>query len=369
MGHIKGAAALALTALAGAALLVGLGPVPGASASDAKPSPAWRLLPTPPYTLNNKQDAIAFASPSLGWYGNGLGRIYKTVDGGLHWQEVWRKPGTYVRALEFIDEKTGFMGNVGPGYFPGVVDRQPLYVTRDGGRSWSPVSMPPGAKVVGICAIDILKDHGRAVAIRAAGRVGGPAAVVQSFDGGRTWTVQDLSRLTGMIVDIKFVSPDVGFIAGATDSDERRSHAQILKSTDGGRSWRTVYVSRRPVENTWKLAFPTKSTGYVTVLSYDPAAANVNRFVAKTTDGGETWREMLVAKDKSFIEYGIAFINARHGWVGGFPRGYETRDGGATWAPSLGMGLSVNKIRMLPTRTGHRLFSVGKDVRRLDLPS
>ena len=89
---------------------------------------------------------------------------------------------------------------------------------------------------------------------------------------------------------------------------------------------------------------------------------------AKTVDGGETWRELAVADDKALIEYGVAFIGARHGWVGGDPIGYETRDGGLTWRPAH-MGVAVNKIRILPKADGGlRLFSVGKEVWRLDLP-
>jgi photosystem II stability/assembly factor-like uncharacterized protein len=340
-----------------------------AAALHASAAPAgWMTLPTVPYTLNNKQDAISFVSPRVGWYGNGTGRIYATRDGGTHWREVWRQSGTYVRALEFVDARTGFMGNVGPGYFPDVTDPHPLYVTHDGGLHWTAVAPPAGPKVTGVCAIDVLRENGKVTAIRAGGRVGGPAALMESFDGGRTWKSRDMSALTGMILDIHFVSRQVGFIAGATASDERRSHAQVLKTSDGGRTWRTVYQSRRPVENTWKLAFPTPSVGYVTVLSYDRSPGAVDRWVAKTSDGGETWTELRVARDKRLIEYGVNFVDARHGWVGGDPTGYETLDGGAHWSPVPAMGVSVNKIRILPTTSGWRLFAIGRDVRRLDLP-
>ena len=99
----------------------------------------WSTLPTAPYVLNNKQDALAFAGSGIGWYGNGTGRVYRTTDLGEHWKAVWKSRGTYVRALEFIDEETGFLGNVGPGYFPDVTDRRPLYITRDGGEHCSPI--------------------------------------------------------------------------------------------------------------------------------------------------------------------------------------------------------------------------------------
>ena len=101
----------------------------------------WIKLPTAPYTLNNKQDAIAFADTLTGWYGNGTGRIYRTDDGGEAWTAIWTKQGTYVRALEFADAQTVFLGNIGPGDFPGR-DRPPaaLRVPRqrralDGGQA------------------------------------------------------------------------------------------------------------------------------------------------------------------------------------------------------------------------------------------
>ena len=56
--------------------------------ASARSDEPWIKLPTAPYTLNNKQDAIAFADALTGWYGNGTGRIYRTDDGGEAW--VWQ---------------------------------------------------------------------------------------------------------------------------------------------------------------------------------------------------------------------------------------------------------------------------------------
>ena len=40
----------------------------------------WSMLPTAAY--KGKQDDIFFRDANLGWYVNGEGKIYKTVDGG-----------------------------------------------------------------------------------------------------------------------------------------------------------------------------------------------------------------------------------------------------------------------------------------------
>jgi photosystem II stability/assembly factor-like uncharacterized protein len=330
-----------------------------AAASD------WRLLATPTYTLNNKQDAIAFVDPNRGWFGNGTGRIYRTIDGGEKWSKVWEKRGTYVRALAFLDQNVGFMGNVGPGYFPNVADKRPLYRTRDGGQTWQAVTPAAGPPIVGICAIDVLREGGKVIAVRAGGRVGGPAGLMESFDGGETWNARDLHDVTGMILDIKFVSRDVGFLAGATGADEEKAHARILKTTDGGATWRTVFESDRAGDNNWKLAFPSATIGYGTIISYQAPDNEARGYVVKTQNGGETWRKIVVTGDPRWIPYGIAFVDAQRGFVGGSTGGFETRDGGETWTPSQ-MGASVNKFAILPAEAGgYTAFAIGQDVRKL----
>src|SRR3974390_2867388 len=136
-----------------------------AAAGPARAAEHWVKLPTAPYTLNDKQDAIAFADALTGWYGNGTGRIYRTDDGGEAWTAIWTKQGTYVRALEFADAQTGFLGNIGPGYFPGVTARHPLYVSQDSGGHWTAVRPVAGRQIVGVCAIDVLKVDGKVVAV------------------------------------------------------------------------------------------------------------------------------------------------------------------------------------------------------------
>ena len=53
-----------------------------------------------------------------------------------------------------------------------------------------------------------------------------------------------------MILDVHFLDERVGFVAGASDVDIEASHAVVLKTIDGGRSWRRVYESSRKFEIT-----------------------------------------------------------------------------------------------------------------------
>lgn len=332
----------------------------------------WAPLPTETY--RGKQDDVVVLPSGVGWYGNGAGKVFRTADGGGSWTQAWSKPGTYVRALGFLDEQVGFLGNIGPGYFPGVTDPEPLYVTRDGGSSWAPAPAPKGPKVAGVCAIDVLRTPfinagrlDRRTTIRAGGRVGGPALLMTSRDAGESWVSEDLNGLTAMILDVKFVDDRTGFICGATSTEVQESRALILKTGDGGATWRKVYEGGRPWELTWKAAFPTKRTGYVTVQSYNPDKAVVQRYVAKTVDGGERWTELPVIADPAWRAFGVGFLDERTGWIGGTTTGLETRDGGRTWA-AVDMGKAVNKIRIVPREGRTEVFAIGTELRKLSVP-
>lgn len=352
--------------IAGAAVL-GLVPLPSWAVA---PADKWVRLPTEPY--RGKQDDVFFVDRMTGWYGNGKGRLFKTTDGGRTWASQMDRPGTFIRALGFVDANLGFMGNIGPGYFPGVTDPTPLYRTRNGGTSWEPVEIA-GPTVTGICAIDVRQSRfidsgnlaGR-VTVRAAGRVGGPALLATSRDGGETWSSEDLSALTAMILDIHFIDDRTGFVAGASEADVEKSKAVVLRTTDGGRTWTKVYQGDRTFELTWKLSFPSASVGYVTIQSYNPDKAVTERVFAKTTNGGRIWNEMPLVKDAAVREFGVGFVTERRGWIGAVPNGFETFDGGRSWAP-IAMGSAVNKIRVVRDGSTAAIFGIGAELHRLDL--
>ena len=340
-------------------------------AGTAKAEPQWHQLPTEPYS--GKQDDIFFIDRHVGWYGNGKGKIFKTDDGGDNWRKVLDQPGTFVRALGFANASVGVMGNVGTDYFPGVTDDQPIYRTTDGGVHWTPVTAIDGPKPKGICAIDVLKTPfinsgvlNSRITIRAGGRVGGPAFLMTSHDLGATWTSVDMSAHTSMILDVKFLDERVGFIAGASNADVQQSHAIVLKTSDGGVTWRRVFETQRLWEITWKLSFPTSRMGYATIQSYNPDKTADWRYVGKSIDGGDTWHEQPLIRDPAWNELGVCFLDESHGWIGGMPGGLETRDGGESWS-STTLGKAINKFRVVRDAAGTVVYAIGKDVFRLEL--
>ncbi len=321
----------------------------------------WKKLETEAY--QGKQDDIVFVDENTGWYVNGYGKIFHTKDGGITWEKQLEQKGSFFRTIAFVDKNIGFVGTVGTDYFPNVTDTIPLYGTKDGGKTWKPVNYK-GPYVKGLCAIDIVKEqfinHGKIdykYHLFAVGRVGSPANIMISHDSGETWTSQSLNLDCKMLFDIKMFNKNVGFVCAATDEDIFKSNALILKTIDGGKTWKKVFQSNRPFETTWKVSFPSEKVGYVTIQSYNPDPNVKQQRVAKTIDGGETWTEINLIEDAGAREFGVGFIDENHGFVGTMNSGYETKDGGKSWS-KIDLGIACNKIRIYKN-TANKVFGYG----------
>ena len=330
----------------------------------------WELQESAP-TYKGKQDDIYFINTEVGWYVNGSGQIFHTKNGGKDWAKIYEKPGTFFRCIGFVDSLTGFVGNIGTEYFPNVSDTVPLYKTNDGGKTWEPVQYS-GPVVKGLCAIEIVKvpyiNHGKLdhkVHIYAGGRVGTPAYLLTSKDGGKSWISQDMNDHCSFILDIKFMNENEGIICAGIGSELSKMNALILKTKDGGKSWKKVYQSDRPYEITWKGSFPSDSVGYVTLQSYNPDTTVSKRYIIKTTDRGESWQELLLVDDYRYREFGIGFMDNEFGWVGTNGPGFETKDGGKTWE-KVDLGKYVNKIRIVGEKNKKVAYSIGSTVYKYD---
>jgi photosystem II stability/assembly factor-like uncharacterized protein len=334
----------------------------GAPSHGSPLPPRWRTLATEAYP--KKRDDMVFANATTGFYGTGKGSLYRTDDGGLRWRLVWSRPGTFIRSLGFMDGKHGFLGNLGAG-LANITDTTPLYETKDGGLTWNPANIGT-VSVPGICSIDILKtrsihegDVRDRYYVHAAGRANGPAKLLRSEDGGATWRLIDLSDRAGMILDVRFLDPNIGFVFAATSGDIAQSSGLVLKTTDGGRSWHQVYRSTRLNEILWKSSFADNRVGYATVQNDDPH--NTQQRIIKTVDGGDHWRELPLVLNKDAEELGIGFVTPEHGWVGTAAGGFETRDGGNTWTAST-LAPKANKIRMRAADGTPMIYAIGSTV-------
>jgi len=301
---------------------------------------SWKVLPNAPQTGGRHED-VFFVDELRGWVVNLSGEIYKTRDGGFSWERQLNNEDASFRSVGFADSMRGWAGTL----------RGPLlWQTIDGGATWDTVSTIPEPLPNGICGISVVNDS----VIYACGRYDGPAGIIKSIDGGKTWTkLVDLFIHASTLIDCYFFSPDSGFVVGADPNGDfpNTVHAVVLFTSNGGRSWTTRFKSDRQGEWGWKISFPSPDTGYVALESITNET-----YILKTTNGGLTWQEKFVSNQ--FSIQGIGFINGSTGWVGGLPLTYRTLDGGDSWQPDS-FGQNINRFRILSDELA---YAVGRTV-------
>ncbi|NUN68586.1 MAG: T9SS type A sorting domain-containing protein [Bacteroidetes bacterium] len=282
-----------------------------------------------------------FLNADRGWAVNGIGQIHRTTDGGVTWTKQLDKTSkTHFRSVGFFDSLNGYAGALGWGdpNNTGATDTVILYKTTDGGLNWSPEHQLSSKTIErGFCGMHVFNDS----VIYGVGRVRGPATFYKTTDRGKSWTAKNMNAYAAGLIDVRFFTKDSGITVGLTDTTHTSSRAIILMTADGGETWDTVHTTPRNNEWAWKITFPSRRTGYVS-LQRNSNVAPV--YILKTTDGGISWSDRLFSTTGYFVQ-GLGFLNDTLGWAGGTslsPK--QTTDGGETWT-SVTIGNSLNRFR------------------------
>lgn len=334
----------------------------GAAYAEAVAASSWTKLEGAPSAPSGaKMDDAYFVNAKLGFAVHGVeSSIYRTKDGGATWAKVFTNKGTFFRAILFVDEKTGFAGNLGAGLSSAITDETVLYRTTDGGDTWAPVTEIGGDAPKGICNLTAVDDEH----LIAVGRANGPAHIITSKDGGKSWTAKDLTDQMSMLIDARFTSPSEGIIVGMSATSP--SSCAVMRTTDGGKTYATVFASTQASSLCWKVSFPSPSVGYVSIQGY-------GRSFAKTRDGGKTWVELPLPSESgaedAFPSLAIGFVTDDIGWVSSSDPAqpnYRTLDGGKTWTKDAALDGPVNRFRFVDATTA---YAVGSSLWKMTIPA
>lgn len=342
-----------------AVLLVG---VYAATPAPQEDLPKWELLDRSPDRGNARHDDIFFVNESIGFLVNTAGEVFRTDDAGDSWQaKVPVTSGVRFRSVGFANENHGWAGTV---YTPTHV----LYETVDGGNSWTNItSRISGLAPDGICGLSVVSAN----VVVGVGAFFGSPKFVKTSDGGNTWTSTSMAGHAATLIDVHFFDESTGIAVGGTGSSYN-GNAVVLITTDGGDSWETAYESTRAPgidgEWGWKISFPTRMTGYVSV-EYNSNSNPRPAKVLKTEDGGVTWNALSIpsSTQRAGLQ-GIGFVTPEIGWASGRGTTTVTTDGGITWTslthaaegPDGQLDGRVNRIRLvndtLAFATGSRVY-------------
>lgn len=309
----------------------------------------WYTIPNSPSYI--RFEDIHFVDPLTGWIvATGDSNLYKTTDGGESWINQSSEIIGYPRCIGFANSLTGWIGS----YYG---DTTGIIKTTDGGDTWFKQIASPRIDSVGVCGMHVLNEN----IIRACGRWNTPAKFYKTDDGGANWVTKDMSAYASRLIDCYFTSPDSGFVVGGLGTFAA-GRGVVLFTSDGGETWENRMTTQNTGQWGWKISFPTKDTGYVSLEKSGTVGGMV--YFLKTTNGGANWQE-LKFNNTMLDEEGIGFVNGSTGWIGGWGfYTYRTTNGGANWS-SDPWGYNVNRFRFfgdtLAYAVGERVYKYMRD--------
>ncbi|HYL13973.1 MAG TPA: YCF48-related protein [Terriglobales bacterium] len=293
--------------------------LPHATASLDSPAPEqkYKGIWEP---VNYKEDLrlsdVFFVTPEEGWVSGDSATILHTTDGGQTWTVQLggdpQSPERGINALRFLDQKHGW-----------AVQDAKLLGTSDG-ENWEPVgTIAPG-----------MRDY-QFISPKEGVALSDSGHIYRTKDGGRTWSDVVTCKLTAEINGLKqtvgcalfrlrFSSPSVGYAVGGSDSCTGGAHPLVMaKTEDGGESWR-IFVG--PGEGNMSFIdgvfFLDERNGYVRVNT----CFEQSKLYA-TSDAGDTWHGLVASPGPD-----IRFADPEVGWSFESTKLIFTTDGGKHWS-------------------------------------
>jgi photosystem II stability/assembly factor-like uncharacterized protein len=280
--------------------------------------------------------AAASGVPGLVYAGTATAGVLQSRDGGASWEPARSglPSGEPIRLLAAGGRD---------GRFLYAATRLALYASADGGHLWTqralPVQIPSGLPDAGIVALAASPAASGTLFLSYS--LSGSGGLLKSTNGGRTWRTLN----TGVTPAFPpgFLAIAFAPSAPATIYLSADNQGEFLRSTDGGSHW-TVRSGNRHFQ---KLAVDPRNPQTV--------FAALMEIVFKSTDGGATWS--LLAKVEPTPQVGAVaadlaidpaspatihfavnrFVSGDGTWYGGGIARYEgrifrTTDGGASWS-------------------------------------
>ncbi len=288
--------------------------------------------------------AVSESNPDVVWVGTGEGNprnsagvgagVYRSLDGGDTWRHMGLAESERIHRVLIHpqDPRTVYVGAMGPAWSDG--DQRGVYKTTDGGETWDRVLYVDE----GTGAADLVMDPSNPDKLFAAMwsfrrwpwffRSGGPGSgLFATRDGGGAWTrlgpehglpEGDLGRIG---VAVSRSDPDVVYALVEAERSE------LLRSDDGGASWRTANDRRGIAPRPF----------YYADIRVDPANENriysLHGTIQVSEDAGRSFRTVVPSRivHGDIHELWIHPDDGRFMILGEDGGIAVTRDRGASW--------------------------------------
>lgn len=283
----------------------------------------------------------------------------------------WRNIGPYVggrsAAVTGVPGKPNlyYSGSTGGG----------VWRTTDGGHSWQNISDNYFGGSIGAVSVseadnNVIYVGGGEKTVR--GNVSYGYGMFKSMDAGKTWTAIGLTDAMHIPrVRIHPKNPDLVYAAVLGDLFKSSETRGIYRSKDGGKTWERILFANKDAGAIDLVMDPNNprilyaSTWRVRRNSYNLSSGGEGSAIWKSTDGGDTWKNISANKGLpdgtlGIIGMTVSPVNSNRVWAlieadkGGV---YRSDDAGETWT-------KINEDRNLRQRAWYytRIYADTKDV-------
>ena len=251
-----------------------------------------------------------------------------------------------------------------------------IWKTTDGGRTWGNIS--DGFFGGSIGAITVSKSDPNVIYVGGGeqtvrGNVSSGYGIWKSEDAGKTWTPSGLKKSRHIPrIAVHPTNSDIVYAGVLGNIYKPTQERGVYKSTDGGKTWRKTLFANTNAGVVDLIIDPTNprilyaSTWRVQRTPYSLSSGGEGSALWKSTDSGETWKE--ISTNKGFptdtlgiIGVTVSPVNNERVWAivenkdkGGL---YRSDDGGDTWT-------QINSERKLRQRAWYytRVYADTKDI-------
>jgi photosystem II stability/assembly factor-like uncharacterized protein len=294
----------------------------------------WSVV-APEDTSLNQWITVKFLDSTTGYgiaYGKHSGMYFmKTTDAGFTWSKYYVSKGP-IWSLAFSSPDTGYaVGALGI-----------TYRTTDAGKSWQIIS----SKYYGGCySIDFYTRNGYA-GLQTQG-------LMHTNDYGNHWTYDSAMHLP--VIQVSATGEQTAYLLtrewAYPSSYTALWTKRLMRTTNGGRSWDTVFYQAQNAASLNRFSFPDDSTGYM---------VGDSGLVLKTLNRGKSWTKLNAGISMELTD--VYFTDDSTGYVlAGRHTLRRTTDGGLTWTGYMipitdTIGRQVKRIYFLNRKVGFALM-------------